>query len=178
MPKLKAGAEHFRGITTNSSTIPLCQIELLVTFGAPDKFHTKKLTFDVGYFKMTYNVILGCPMLDKFMVMVHYAYHVVKIPSPKWVITVKGDQRAVFKCDKQNIEIVEQFYQTATTSRHIDSKHQRHQATGKSKDNAKDSKLIFTDTSGFDDFAKGETNDDTKKWKADGGIKVVPMDPS
>ncbi|XP_062187857.1 uncharacterized protein LOC133891151 [Phragmites australis] len=48
--------------------MPLGQIKLPITFGVPDKFRIEKLTFDVTDFEMAYNVILGCPMLAKFMV--------------------------------------------------------------------------------------------------------------
>ena len=75
--ELKTGVESFHSITPNSSTMPLGQIELLVTFGLPDNFYTEKLTFDVADFKTVYNVILGRPMLGKFMAVVHYAYQVL-----------------------------------------------------------------------------------------------------
>ena len=81
--ELKAGVEPFHSITTNSSTIPLGQIELLVTFGAPENFHTYMMIFDVTDFEMMYNVILDHPMLGKFMAVVHYAYQTLKIPNPK-----------------------------------------------------------------------------------------------
>ncbi|XP_062188838.1 uncharacterized protein LOC133892118 [Phragmites australis] len=85
--------------------MPLGQIELPVTFGTPDNFRTEKLTFDVMDFEMTYNVILGRPMLGKFMVVVHYTYQTLKIPGPEGVVTVKGDQRATVKCDKQSLDM-------------------------------------------------------------------------
>ena len=71
--ELKTGVVPFHGITPNSSTMPLSRIELPVTFGTPDNFRTKKLTFDVADFEMAYNVILGRPILGKFMKVVHYA---------------------------------------------------------------------------------------------------------
>ncbi|XP_062213766.1 uncharacterized protein LOC133914757 [Phragmites australis] len=98
--ELKAGAEPFHGITPNSSNMPLGQIELLVTFEEPGNFRIEKLTFDVVNFETAYNVILGHPMLGRFMTMVHYVYQTLKISGPKRVIIVKGDQRAMLKCDK------------------------------------------------------------------------------
>ncbi|XP_062230045.1 uncharacterized protein LOC133927605 [Phragmites australis] len=152
----------------------LGQIELPVTFGVPDNFRIEKLTFDVADFETAYNVILGRPMLGKFMVVVRYAYQVLKISGPKGIIIVKGDQCAMVKCDKQSLEMVEHFYQITTTSRDIESKHLRIQATGKSKDSAKDSKFVsLADTFKSDDSTKDETNDSVKYRKADSGTKGI-----
>ena len=80
-----------------------------LTFGELDNFHTEKLTFDVADFEIAYNMIMGYPMLEKFMAVVHYAYQTLKIPGPKGIITIKGDQRAAIKCDKQSLDTVEHF---------------------------------------------------------------------
>lgn len=98
--ELKSGAKPFHGITPSSSNIPLGRIELPITFGELDNFRTEKLTFNVTDFEMAYNVILGHPMLGKFMTVVHYAYQRPKIPGPKAVITIQGDQNVAVKCDK------------------------------------------------------------------------------
>ncbi|XP_062230366.1 uncharacterized protein LOC133928111 [Phragmites australis] len=87
--ELKTGVEPFHGITPNSSTMPLDQIELPVTFGELDNFRIEKLTFDVADFDMAYNAILGHPMLGKFMVIVQYVYQMhkatTKVMDPKLV---------------------------------------------------------------------------------------------
>ncbi|XP_062217202.1 uncharacterized protein LOC133917314 [Phragmites australis] len=158
--ELKERAKPFHGITPNSSTMTFGQIELPVTFGAPDNFHIKKLNFDVVDFETAYNVILGHQMLGKFTVVVHYVYQVLKNLGPKGEITVKGDQRTMVKYNKQSLEMVEHFCRIATTSRDIESKGQKYQDATKRKDSAKDSKLMsVTDTSKSNDPAKGETND-------------------
>ena len=72
--ELKARVVPFHSITSNSLTMPLGQIELPVMFGMPNNFCIEKLTFDVMDFDTAYIVILGCPMLGKFMVVVHDAY--------------------------------------------------------------------------------------------------------
>ncbi|XP_062200360.1 uncharacterized protein LOC133903034 [Phragmites australis] len=120
--EFKTRVEPFHGITPNSSTIPLGQIELLVAFSMPDNFHIEKLTFNVTDFEIAYNVILGHPMLDKFVAIVHYAYQTLKISDPKGIITVRGDQRAAVKCDKQSLYMVEHISRVATTSKGADSK--------------------------------------------------------
>ncbi|XP_062180681.1 uncharacterized protein LOC133885060 [Phragmites australis] len=150
--KLKTRAEPFHGITPKSSNMPLGQIELPVTFGTPNNFHTEKLTFDVTDFEMAYNTI--------------------KIPDPKGVITIKGDQRVVVKCDKQSLEMANHFCRTMTTSKNLESKRQ---TATQGQDSATDSKLVsFVDTSKSDNAAKGETSDGAKDKKTDGGVKAVP----
>ncbi|XP_062230043.1 uncharacterized protein LOC133927604 [Phragmites australis] len=165
--KLKAGIEPFHGITPNSSTIPLDQIELLVTFSMLDNFNTEKLNFDVANFKTAYNVILNRPMLGKFMVVVHYTYQTLKILDPKGIINVRGDQRATMRYDKQSLDIVEHLSRVATTFKGVDPNHQKHQATIE----IKDSKL-------FNDAAKGETSSDADNKRVDGGIKAILFDLS
>ncbi|XP_062202019.1 uncharacterized protein LOC133904542 [Phragmites australis] len=147
--ELKKGVEPFHGITPNSSMMPLGQIELSVTFRTSDNFCIEKLTFDFMDFETAYNVILGHPMLGKFMVVVHYAYQTLKIMSPKGVITVKGDQRTTVKCRVQVPQ---------------DAGHSR--------------LVSLTSTSQSDDAVKEETNDGAKDKRTDGGVKAVPLDPS
>ncbi|XP_062227456.1 uncharacterized protein LOC133925598 [Phragmites australis] len=175
MSELKAGVKAFDGISPNSSTMPLGQIKLPVTFGMPDNFHTDRLTFDIVGFKTTYNVILGRPMLDKFIAMVHYAYQTLKIPSPKGVITIRGDQPEVVKCDKQSLDIVKHLSRVATTPKGMDSMCQKHQATIE----IKDSKLVsLVDISKSNDATKGETNENASNKNTDGGVKAMPLDLS
>ncbi|XP_062208981.1 uncharacterized protein LOC133910687 [Phragmites australis] len=123
-------------------------------------------------FEIAYNVILGCLMLDKFMAIVHYVYQALKILGPKGVITVKADQRAAVKCDKQSLDMVEHFSRSSITSKGAESKCQKHQ-------DASDSKLIsLADTSQFDDATKEETNNGAKDKRTNGGVKAMPLDPS
>ena len=49
--ELKARVELFHGITQNSSTMLLGQIELPFTFGVPNNFQIEKLTFDITDFE-------------------------------------------------------------------------------------------------------------------------------
>ena len=58
----------------------------------------EKVTFDVADFDLRYNAILGRPSLAKFMASTHYAYMVVKMPSPQGPITVPIDMKGVVRC--------------------------------------------------------------------------------
>jgi hypothetical protein len=71
---------RFQGV--NPGTIqPLGQIMLSVTFGMKRSYRIENITFDVADTPLAYNGILGCPALTKLMVVTHYAYNKVKIPS-------------------------------------------------------------------------------------------------
>ncbi|XP_062186653.1 uncharacterized protein LOC133890221 [Phragmites australis] len=119
--EIKTRVVPFHGITPNSSTMPLDQIELLVTFATLDNFCTEKLTFDVTDFETVYNVILGRQMLGMFMAVVQYAYQAFKIPGPNGAITVKGGQRAAVRCDMQSLDMVEYFSRVAITPKDANS---------------------------------------------------------
>jgi hypothetical protein len=55
--------------------------------------------FEVASFNIGYNCILGRPFLLKFMAVIHTAYAMIKIPSPKGVITLKSYQRDALACE-------------------------------------------------------------------------------
>ena len=67
----------FQGVNGNI-TRPLGKIALPITFGDPDT-------------PLPYNSILGRPALAKFMVVSHFAYNMMKIPTAWGVIRVKAD---------------------------------------------------------------------------------------
>jgi hypothetical protein len=57
-------------------------ISLSVTFGTAENFRTKSVLFDVVQVSLPFNAILGRPALYQFMVVSHYGYLVLKMPSP------------------------------------------------------------------------------------------------
>src|SRR6266508_482040 len=87
----------FYSISPGAST-PLGQVDLAVTFGSPDNFRTEMVTFDVPHFEIPYNAILGWPSLAKFMASAHYAYMVIKMPSPQGLISVPIDMEGAVRC--------------------------------------------------------------------------------
>ncbi|XP_062188882.1 uncharacterized protein LOC133892185 [Phragmites australis] len=123
---------------------------------------------------MAYNVILGHPMLGKFMAGVHYAYQALKIPGPNGAITVKGDQRAVVKCNKQSLDMVKHFSPVAIAPKDSNSKCQRQQGVVK----AKDCRLVSLDGTTKSNDAKGKAHDSISNKKTDGCVKAVRLDPS
>ena len=59
-------------------------------FGTPDHFRTDYVNFVVADFDGTYHAILGRPSLTKFMAIPHYRYLVLKMPTEKGVLTLRG----------------------------------------------------------------------------------------
>jgi hypothetical protein len=51
------------------------------------------LTFEVASFNIGYNCNLGRPFLLRFIAVIHTAYAIIQMPSPRGVITLKSDQR-------------------------------------------------------------------------------------
>jgi hypothetical protein len=65
------------------------------------------MQFEVADFKMAYNAFLGRPVLTKFMVIPHYAYVVLKMPGPNGVISIKGDVKRAYDCDRESCEMTD-----------------------------------------------------------------------
>jgi hypothetical protein len=86
---------------------PVGQITLLVTFATWENFRTEYMLFNVAYFKMTYNTFLGRSTLTKFMAIPHYAYLVLKMPGPHGVVSVKGDVKRAYDCDRESGEMAD-----------------------------------------------------------------------
>jgi hypothetical protein len=69
-------------------------ISLLVTFGMLENFRTKSVLFDVAEVSLPFDAILGRPSLYQFMLVAHYGYLVLKMPSPNSVLKIRGDHDA------------------------------------------------------------------------------------
>jgi hypothetical protein len=70
-------------------------ISLPVTFGRAENFRTESVLFDVAEVSLPFNPILGRPALYQFMVVAHYGYLVLKMPSPKSVLKIRGGDHHV-----------------------------------------------------------------------------------
>jgi hypothetical protein len=67
-------------------------ISLPVTFGMEVNFRTENVQFEVAEVNLPFNAIIGRPALYRFMVVAHYGYMVLKMPSLAGVLTVQSDQ--------------------------------------------------------------------------------------
>jgi len=89
------------------SLVPFGQITLPVQFGTPDHFRTEFVNFVVADFNGTYHAILVHPSLIKFMVVLHYSYLVLKMPTEKGVLTVRGNVYTSYTCEEESFKITE-----------------------------------------------------------------------
>jgi hypothetical protein len=80
-------------MVTESSTTPIGQVRLPVTFGTQENYRTESLDFDIAYIVLPDNAILGYPALDKFMAAAHHGFNVLKIPSDHGTITVRCNKK-------------------------------------------------------------------------------------
>jgi hypothetical protein len=99
----------FNRIVPGAATISVGQITLPVTFGARENFRTEYMQFEVADFKMAYNAFLRRLALTKFMAIPHYAYLVLKMPGPNDVITIDGDVKCSYDCDRESCETVDRI---------------------------------------------------------------------
>jgi hypothetical protein len=85
--------DTFHGIIPGQASTPIGCINLDVSCGTWKNKRGEMLTFEVASFDIGYNCILGRPFLLRFMAVIHTAYATIKMSSPRWVITLKSDQR-------------------------------------------------------------------------------------
>jgi hypothetical protein len=78
------------GVLLRQTCQPLGQITLAVQFGTADHFRIDYVNFIVADFEETYHAILGRPALAKFMVISHYVYLLLKMPTEKGLISLSG----------------------------------------------------------------------------------------
>jgi hypothetical protein len=60
--------------------------------------------FEVTDFETVCNAFLERPALSKFMPIPHYAYLVLRMPGPCGVISIRGDVKRAFDCDRESCE--------------------------------------------------------------------------
>jgi hypothetical protein len=99
----------FHGIVPSTAATPIGQISLPISFRTRANFQTENIPFEVANFENIYNAFLGRPALTKFMVILHYAYMVIKIPWPRGVIPIKGDIKRAYDCDKESCETADKL---------------------------------------------------------------------
>jgi hypothetical protein len=92
MGKLQS-SRPFSGVGLVSVTLRSF-ISLPVTFGTVENFYMESVLFDVAEVSLPFNTILGRPALYQFMVVAHYRYLVLKMPSPSGVLKIQGDRDA------------------------------------------------------------------------------------
>jgi hypothetical protein len=61
----------------------------------------------VADFDGTYHAILGHPSITNFMVVPHYSYLVLKMPTEKGVLTVRGNVYTAYTCEEESFKVTE-----------------------------------------------------------------------
>jgi hypothetical protein len=90
------------------------KISLLVFFGDLDNARTETLTFDVVDIYHRYRAIFGIGFMNKFDAVIRQQFLCMKIPAPKGVITVFGDQQEVRNIEKGHTLVQANVYQLKT----------------------------------------------------------------
>ncbi|XP_066398410.1 uncharacterized protein [Miscanthus floridulus] len=89
----------FYEIVPGKAALPLGWITLPIMFGTPNNFRMEFIQFEVADFKSSYHAIFGRPALAKFMVVPHYPYLLLKMPSPNGVLSFRGDLKRSYDYD-------------------------------------------------------------------------------
>jgi hypothetical protein len=103
----------FHGIVPGAAVTPVGQIALLVTFRTRENFRTQTIQFEVANFETVYNAFLGRSTLSKFMKIPHYAYLVLKMLGPRDIISIRGDIKRAFNCDRECCETANRLLASA-----------------------------------------------------------------
>ena len=105
--QLKPYKAQFWGVLPSQSSIPLGQVTLPVQFGTPDHFRMEFVNFVVSDIDGTYHAILGRSTLTKFIGVPHYSYFVLKMPTEKGVLTIRGNVYTTYTCEEESFKVTE-----------------------------------------------------------------------
>ena len=70
-------------------------------------YRVEHINFYVADFNTAYHAILGRPALGKFMVMSHYTYLVLKMPSPARVLALRANLTIAYACETESLALAE-----------------------------------------------------------------------
>jgi hypothetical protein len=74
-------------------------------FGTTEHFRTDYVNFVVADFDGTYHAMLGRPALTKFMVLPHYSYLVLKMPTEHGVLTLRGNVYTAYTYEEEGFKV-------------------------------------------------------------------------
>ena len=85
----------------------LGELTLPVQFSMASNYRVEHINFYVTDFNTAYHVILGRPTLAKFMAVPHYAYLVLKMPSPIGVLALRANLSIAYACETKSLTFAE-----------------------------------------------------------------------
>ena len=97
----------FWGVVPGRASKPLGEISLPVQFSTASNYHVEHINFYVADFNTAYHAILGRPALAKFMVVSHYAYLVLKKPSPVGVLALRANLSIAYAYETESLSLTE-----------------------------------------------------------------------
>jgi hypothetical protein len=103
----------FPGIAPAAAATPADQISFPVTFRTWENFCMETIQFEVADFETAYNDFLGRPALSKFMVIPHYTYLILRMLGLRGVISIRGDAKWAFDCNRESYEMADRLTASA-----------------------------------------------------------------
>ena len=97
----------FWGVVLGRASNPLGEITLPVQSGTASNYRVEHINFYVADFNTAYHAILGRLALAKFMVILHYAFLVLKMPSPVGVLALRANLSAAYACETESLALAE-----------------------------------------------------------------------
>jgi hypothetical protein len=96
-------AEHPLYGFGNKRIEALGKIDVNVTFGQDATMRTEVITFDIVDFIYPYNAIFRRNTINKFAVVIHHDYLLMKIPTTAGVISVYGSQEEARRAERNTL---------------------------------------------------------------------------
>ena len=72
-----------------------------------NNYRVEHINFYIADFNTAYHTILGWPPLAKFMAIPHYAYLVLKMPSPVGVLALRANLSIAYACEIESLALTE-----------------------------------------------------------------------
>ena len=86
---------------------PLGEITRPVQFSTASNYHVEHINFYIADFNTAYHAILGRLALAKFMAVPHYAYLVLKMPSPTGVLALWANLSIAYTYETESLALAE-----------------------------------------------------------------------
>ena len=97
----------FWGVVPGRASRPLREITLPVQFNTASNYRVEHINFYVIDFDTAYHAILGRLALAKFMAVPHYAYLVLKMPSPAGVLALRANPSIAYAYETESLALAE-----------------------------------------------------------------------
>jgi RNA-binding protein YlmH len=81
----------------SKATYPIGRVFLPVTFGTEENFRIEYLTFEVADFDSSYHA--------KFMAIPHHTYLIMKMSTPKGILSILGDIMVSYNCESATVKL-------------------------------------------------------------------------